>query len=91
MPNVSSYSLEDMAEDAWRLLDGLAINRVHLVGASMGGMIAQIMLTSYPERVRSCTIIMSCPGPGNGPVLPSIPFYLKYHLRVISIPVGILT
>ena len=74
----SSYTLEDMAEDAILLLDGLGINRVHVVGSSMGGMIAQLILTGYPERCRSCTIMLSCPGPGNGPHLPTIPFYLQF-------------
>ena len=74
----SHYTLEDMAEDAILLLDGLGINRVHVVGASMGGMIAQLILTAYPERCRSCTIMYSCPGPSNGPHLPTIPFYLQF-------------
>lgn len=68
------YSLRDMAEDVILLLDRLGITNAHVIGMSMGGMIAQILLTQYPERIRSTTIIMSCPGPSNGPALPSIPF-----------------
>ena len=75
------YRLEDMAEDGMLLLDALSISRVDLVGQSMGGMIAQILLTRYPERVRSATLVMTCPGPGNGPRLPSIPFYLQYAYK----------
>jgi proline iminopeptidase len=58
----SPYSLDDMAADAVGLLDGLGIARAHIVGASMGGMIAQIVAARYPQRVRSLTSIMSSSG-----------------------------
>lgn len=53
------YTLEDMAKDAIGLIDGLGISNVHLIGASMGGMISQRLAISYPERVSSLTSIMS--------------------------------
>jgi pimeloyl-ACP methyl ester carboxylesterase len=53
------YRLEDMAADAVGLLDALGIAAAHVVGASLGGMIAQLMAIHYPERVRSLTCIMS--------------------------------
>ena len=56
------YLLEDMAGDAFGLLDHLGIESAHLVGASMGGMIAQTMAIQRPERVRSLTSIMSTTG-----------------------------
>jgi pimeloyl-ACP methyl ester carboxylesterase len=56
------YRLEDMAEDAFGLLDHLGIERAHVVGASMGGMIAQTMAIAHPERVLSLTSIMSTTG-----------------------------
>ena len=56
------YTLREMAADAVSLLDHLGIDRAHLVGASMGGMIAQQMAISYPERTASLTSIMSQPG-----------------------------
>ncbi len=56
------YKLDDMAADAIGLLDALGIDRAHVVGASMGGMIAQIMAAKYPERVVSLTSIMSTSG-----------------------------
>lgn len=56
------YRLDDMAADTVGLLDALRIERAHVVGASMGGMIAQIMAARYPQRVRSLTSIMSSSG-----------------------------
>ena len=61
------YTLQDMAADAVGLLDALAIDRAHVVGRSMGGMIAQIMASEYPARVLSLTSIMSSTG---NPALP---------------------
>ena len=56
------YGLEAFAEDAFGLLDHLGIERAHIVGASMGGMIVQVMALHRPERVLTMTSIMSCPG-----------------------------
>ncbi len=59
----ASYSLDDMAEDAFGLLDALDLPAAHALGASLGGMIAQVMATRKPERVLSLTSIMSTPAP----------------------------
>jgi pimeloyl-ACP methyl ester carboxylesterase len=56
------YLLEDMADDAFGLLEALGIDAAHVVGASMGGMIAQTMAIKLPERVLSLTSIMSTTG-----------------------------
>jgi pimeloyl-ACP methyl ester carboxylesterase len=56
------YLLDDMAGDAIGLLDHLGIDRAHVVGASMGGMIAQAMAIRHPDRVLSLTTIMSTTG-----------------------------
>jgi pimeloyl-ACP methyl ester carboxylesterase len=58
----SAYLLSDMAKDAVGLLDALSIERAHVVGMSMGGMIAQTMAIEHPSRVRSLTSIMSTTG-----------------------------
>ncbi len=59
----ASYSLDDMAQDAFGLLDALDRPAAHVVGASLGGMIAQVMAARQPERVLSLTSIMSTPAP----------------------------
>lgn len=61
MPRVP-YTLSTMAADGFGLLDHLGIASAHVVGASMGGMIAQTMAIARPERVRSLTSIMSTTG-----------------------------
>jgi pimeloyl-ACP methyl ester carboxylesterase len=66
-PIKAPYLLRDMAADAVGLLDALHIDRAHVVGASMGGMIAQSLAIEFPDRVRSLTSIMSTTG---NPTLP---------------------
>ncbi|WP_145414246.1 alpha/beta fold hydrolase [Paenibacillus xylanexedens] len=61
------YTLDDMANDTIGLLDTLGIEKAHIVGRSMGGMIAQLVASKYPERVLSLTSIMSTTG---NPELP---------------------
>ena len=58
----ASYTLEDMADDAAGLLDHLGIERAHVIGASMGGMIAQTLAFRHPERVLSLVSMMSNTG-----------------------------
>jgi pimeloyl-ACP methyl ester carboxylesterase len=61
-PIKSAYLLRDMAADGMGLLDSIGIDRAHVVGASMGGMIVQEMAIGFPQRVRSLTSIMSTTG-----------------------------
>lgn len=56
------YTLDDMAADAVALLSHLHIDQAHIVGVSMGGMIAQQVAANYPQRVQSLTSIMSSTG-----------------------------
>ena len=58
----ASYTLTDMAADAAGLLDALALTSAHVVGASLGGMVAQTLAIEHPQRVRSLTSIMSTTG-----------------------------
>ncbi len=57
-----SYTLSDMAADAVGLMDALGLEKAHIVGASMGGAIAQTMAIEHPDRVRSLTSMMSTTG-----------------------------
>ena len=57
-----AYELDDLADDAVGLLDALGIGAAHIVGASMGGFIAQLVAINHPDRVLSLTSIMSGPG-----------------------------
>jgi pimeloyl-ACP methyl ester carboxylesterase len=70
-PSPLPYSLDDMANDAVGLLDGLGIARAHIVGVSMGGMIAQLVAADHPEHTLSLTSIMSTSGN------PEVPFPAK--------------
>jgi pimeloyl-ACP methyl ester carboxylesterase len=58
----SPYLLGDMAADATGLLDALEIDRAHMVGASMGGMIAQVIAATHPQYTRSLVSVMSTSG-----------------------------
>jgi pimeloyl-ACP methyl ester carboxylesterase len=56
------YTLDDMADDVVGLLDALGVERAHIVGASMGGMIAQLVAINHPDRTKSLISIMSTTG-----------------------------
>lgn len=66
-PSPSVYTLEDMADDAAALLDHLGLDRTHVVGASMGGMIAQIFAARYSHKTNALGIIFSS---NNSALLP---------------------
>src|SRR4051794_9971787 len=61
-PRAATYTLAEMAGDSLGVLDALGIERAHVVGASMGGMIAQTVAIRHPERVLSLVSIMSNTG-----------------------------
>ncbi len=67
----SAYTLEDMADDAAGLLDALGISAAHIMGASMGGMIAQLFALRHPQKTLSLISVMSSTGrPGVGQPTP---------------------
>ena len=78
-PRMPPYTLSDMAGDAAGLLDALGIEAPHVVGASMGGMIAQMMAAEHPDRVLSLVSIMSTTGSMwvGQPALRLYPFLLR--------------
>ena len=70
LPIQSEYIIDDMANDAISVLDELNIDKAHILGISMGGMIAQIIVSSHPARTKTFTLIASTastPSPLNGP------------------------
>ena len=70
LPIKSEYTIDDMANDAVAVLDDLNILQAHVLGISMGGMIAQIIASSYSDRTKTFTLIASTastPSPLNGP------------------------
>src|SRR3954447_3618967 len=74
-----AYTLADMADDGVRLLDALGVEAAHVVGASMGGMIAQTLAARHPDRVLSLVSIMSTTGNRwkGQPALRVFPFLLR--------------
>lgn len=62
LPVKTAYTVSDMAKDGAALLGVLGIDKAHIVGASMGGMIVQLMAANHPDKVLSMTSIMSSSG-----------------------------
>jgi pimeloyl-ACP methyl ester carboxylesterase len=54
------YAVTDLAEDAIAVLDGLGVERAHIVGMSLGGMLAQLLIADHPDRLLSATLIGTC-------------------------------
>lgn len=91
-PIDAAYSLTDMVNDVVALMDFLNIPKAHVAGASMGGMIAQLLATHHPQRVLSLGVIMSNT---NEPYLPMPSLRILMHLtgitgeRVVDVPSAI--
>ena len=82
------YTLEDMAADGIAVLDDLGVGKAHVVGVSLGGMIAQQMAISYPERVASLTSMMSS-GFAQDPELPGLSVEVATELAKLGIKYGL--
>ncbi len=79
-PPSAAYTLRDMADDTAGLLGALGMDTAHVVGASMGGMIAQTLAIAHPQRVRTLTSIMSTTGN------PTLPPAAPAAMRVLMTP-----
>jgi pimeloyl-ACP methyl ester carboxylesterase len=83
------YTLDDMARDGIAVLDGLGVGKAHVVGISLGGMIAQQIAISYPDRVVSLTSIMSS-GYTQDPELPGLSIEIATEFAKLGIKYGLL-
>lgn len=82
LPNEGApYTLYDMAEDAFELMNALDIEQAHVIGASMGGMIAQILAAKHPEKVKTLGLLFTS---NNRALLP--PPFPKQFLSLIGRP-----
>ena len=79
-PGEPPYSLDDMADDAVRVLDGYGIGAAHVVGMSLGGMIAQLAALKHPGRVLSVTAISTSPIGTDTSHLPQMTQAYQEHL-----------
>lgn len=73
------YTLSDLSKDALGIIDKLGIDQLHVIGYSMGGMIAQQLAIDHPERILALTLI-STSGYTRDPELSVLSNYMKYHL-----------
>jgi pimeloyl-ACP methyl ester carboxylesterase len=81
-PGHIQYSVEDLADDAFYVLDSYGIQSAHLVGMSLGGFLAQLMALKHPQRVQSLILIASEPLADSDSAIPGIdPSVLEYHAK----------
>lgn len=82
-PGPPPYTIDDMADDAVAILDGYGLAQAHLVGMSLGGMIAQLAALKHPQRVRSLTLIGSAAFDEDDSALPPLePALLAHFARI---------
>lgn len=85
-PGSINYSVEDLADDAVRVLDAYEKDTAHLVGMSLGGLLAQFITLKYPSRVQTLTTIASERLALADPNMPEMsPSILEYHAQVESL------
>lgn len=83
-PGPPAYTIDDMADDAIAVLDGYGLAQAHLVGMSLGGMIAQLVALKQPQRVRTLTLISSSAFDEDDPDLPPTDPALIAHFGKIE-------
>ena len=71
VPVEVGYTLDDLADDACAVMDGHGIDRAHLIGRSMGGMVGQVMALDHADRVVTLTLLGSTPGLGDESLPPA--------------------
>lgn len=85
-PGSVHYGVEDLADDAVRVLDAFEVERADLVGMSLGGLLAQLVALKYPERVRTITLIASERLARLDPNMPGMsPSVPEYHARAATL------
>lgn len=85
-PGTARYTVEDLADDAIRVLDGYGIKAAHIVGMSLGGYIAQLLALKYSDRILTITTIASERLAAADPSMPGIsPELLEYHSRAAEL------
>ncbi|MCC5989494.1 MAG: alpha/beta hydrolase [Pararhodobacter sp.] len=83
-PGEAKYAVEDLADDAFAILDAYGMDKANLVGMSLGGYIAQMLAVTKPERVASLTLIASEPLGWDGKALPHISQEFLDHFGALS-------
>ena len=79
-PGAAPYSVEELADDAIRVLNGYEVDRAHFVGMSLGGLLSQLVALKHPDRVHTLTLIASERLASDDPEMPGMdPSILAYH------------
>ena len=85
-PGQAPYSVEELADDVVRVIDGYGLEAAHLVGMSLGGFLSQLVALKYPKRVKSLTLIASERLADADPDMPAFdPAIIEYHQRAESL------
>lgn len=85
-PGGAPYSVEELADDVVRVVDGYGLGAAHLVGMSLGGFLSQLVALKYPQRIKSLTLIASERLAGPDPEMPPIsPALIEYHQQAATL------
>ena len=84
-PGEAGYAVEDLADDALRVLDGYGFQQAHIVGMSLGGLLAHMLAVAHPQRVISLTLIASEPLGWDKAALPHISQEFPDHFAALGL------